>query len=573
MGDLNGEPGFAPHPQLQQGGYIYPLPKENGGVTHVNGSNIDWFYVTTSVIDKLPKYSTFVIRPGHYDETLGEFDATYSDHLPVFSNYAFILPAEKNIENLTTSQQYYFIQHAIDLAYSNSGHVIEVGESVYHENINLHGKNILVRSTDPDDMSVVKGTVIDGNSMGSVVTFSGDEDASCSLSGFTITGGNSQDGGGIKGNGTEASISNCIVTGNSAAGWGGGIYRFNGIISDCLISGNSADYGGGMYNNSGSPTVVNCTFNQNIAINFGGGMYNTSSSPTVTNSIFSGNSADYGGGMYNNSGSPTVANCTFNGNIATNFGGGMYNASSSPTVTNCTFSGNSADYGGGMSNRGCSSPTVTNCTFSGNSASTDGGGMLSSSSSSSATITNCILWGNTASDGNEIALFSSSTIDVNYCDIQGGQAGIYNDGSGTINWGSGNIDADPMFFDALNPDPNLWDYHLRPGSPCIDAGDNNSVPVGVTTDIDGRDRFADGDCNSTDIVDMGAYEFAWVYIGDFAGGCDVDFIDFAVLALAWYSEVGDGNWNAICDISEPNDNVIDELDLGVFVENWLRGVE
>ena len=533
LGDLNGEPGFAPHPQLQQGGYIYPLPKENGDVTHVNGSNIDWFYVTPPVIDKLPKYSTFVIRPGHYDETPEEFKATYSDHLPVFSNYAFILPAEKSVENLTTGQKYYFIQPAIDLASSNSGHVIEVGESVYHENINLHGKNILVRSTNPDDMSVVKGTVIDANGMGSVVTFSGDEDASCSLSGFTITGGNSQDGGGIKGNGTGASISNCIVTGNSAAGWGGGIYRCNGIISDCLISGNTA--------------------------------------------------SNNGGGMYNNSGSPTVANCTFNGNIATNFGGGMHNWSSSPTVTNCTFSGNSADYGGGMSNRDCSSPTVTNCTFSGNSADY-GGGMLSSSSSSSPTVINCILWGNTASDGNEIALFSSSTMDVNYCDVQGGQAGIYNDG-GTINWGSGNIDADPMFFDALNPDPNLRDYHLRPGSPCIDAGDNTALPADtadldndgdtaepIPYDLDEHPRIVDGDCNSTEVVDMGAYEFAWIYVGDFAGGCDVDFIDFAVLALAWYSEVGDGNWNEICDISVPNDNVIDELDLEVFAENWLAGL-
>jgi hypothetical protein len=183
------------------------------------------------------------------------------------------------------------------------------------------------------------------------------------------------------------------------------------------------------------------------------------------------------------------------------------------------------------------------------------------------------LWGNTASDGNEIALFSSSTIDVNYCDIKDGNDGIYNDGTGTVNWGSGNIDADPMFFDVLNPDPNLRNYHLLLGSPCIDAGDNNSVPVGVTTDIDGRDRITDGDCNDTDIVDIGAYEFAWVYIGDFAGGCDVDFIDFVVLGLAWGSEPGDGNWNATCNISEPNDHVIDELDLEIFVKNWLLGVE
>jgi len=48
-----------------------------------------------------------------------------------------------------------------------------------------------------------------------------------------------------------------------------------------------------------------------------------------------------GGGMFNDSGSPTVTHCTFSGNSATG-GGGMHNDSSSPAVTTCTFSGNSA---------------------------------------------------------------------------------------------------------------------------------------------------------------------------------------------------------------------------------------
>jgi hypothetical protein len=38
------------------------------------------------------------------------------------------------------------------------------------------------------------------------------------------------------------------------------------------------------------------------------------------------------------------------------------------------------------------------------------------------------------------------------------------------------------------------------------------------------------------------------------------------------SELGDLNWDAGCDISEPEDEGIDGLDLGVFVGNWLEGV-
>ncbi len=94
-----------------------------------------------------------------------------------------------------------------------------------------------------------------------------------------------------------------------------------------------------------------------------------------------------GGGMYNRSSSPTVINCSFSGNSAY-FGGGIYNHSSSPTVTNCTFSGNSASYGGGTYNSASAFPSFTNCTFAGNSPDEFRyvGGWP--------TITNSIIWGN-----------------------------------------------------------------------------------------------------------------------------------------------------------------------------------
>ena len=53
-------------------------------------------------------------------------------------------------------------------------------------------------------------------------------------------------------------------------------------------------------------------------------------------------------------------------------------------------------------------------------------------------------------------------------------------------------------------------------------------------------------------------------------GC-VDLLDFAIFAQAWKAQPGDDNWNPACNISEPNDDVINERDLAVLADNWLRG--
>ncbi|MHC4423509.1 MAG: LamG-like jellyroll fold domain-containing protein, partial [Planctomycetota bacterium] len=50
------------------------------------------------------------------------------------------------------------------------------------------------------------------------------------------------------------------------------------------------------------------------------------------------------------------------------------------------------------------------------------------------------------------------------------------------------------------------DYHLQPGSPCIDVGSNLAVPLDLT-DLDGNPRIADGSNDGNAVVDMGAYEF------------------------------------------------------------------
>jgi hypothetical protein len=61
--------------------------------------------------------------------------------------------------------------------------------------------------------------------------------------------------------------------------------------------------------------------------------------------------------------------------------------------------------------------------------------------------------------------------------------------------------------------------------------------------------------------------------GDFEPDCDVDFTDFAILASAWMSNSGQIHWNPACDISDPNDDMINMKDLDAFTNNWLAGVE
>ncbi len=331
------------------------------------------------------------------------------------------------------------------------GDTVMVHPGTYYEhNINFLGKAITVMGTDPEDPAIVAATVVDADSLGSVFVFQSGEDLTSVLAGVTIAGGYDDYGGGIYCYYSSPTIANNIITQNSAYWAGGGMYNYESgpTVTNCTFIGNSAGRnGGGMHNIGGNPTVSSCTFTENSAwSDDGGGMYNNGSGSTVSNCAFIGNSANRnGGGMFNHWNSPTVSNCTFIGNSAIK-GGGMYNQYNlNPTVSNCMFTGNSATWGGGMHNTD-GSPAVSNCTFSQN----DYYGMYNSHGSDPA-VTNCILWDDLPI---EIYNWDNSNPIVTYCDVQGGYPG------------EGNIDADPLFVTFHG-----FDYLLRRGSPCIDAGD------------------------------------------------------------------------------------------------------
>jgi len=328
--------------------------------------------------------------------------------------------------NIDVPGDYPSIQSAIDAAVP--GNTIHVAAGTYNENITLkNGVEVLGAG------HLV--TTIKGTGSGSVVMASNVGSAT-KLEGFTITNGSAIYGGGMYNDSSSPTVTDCIFSGNSATIYGGGMLNNSSspTVTDCTFSGNSTICGGGMYNDSSSPTVKNCIFSDNSATHACGGMYNFSSSPTVTNCTFSGNSAPYSGGMVNGyNSSTTVTNCTFSGNSATTYGGGMLNYASSTTVTHCIFSGNSASYGGGMMNQDNDSTMVTNCTFSGNSASY-GGGMLNenNSSTTSPTVTNCIFSGNSATTYGGGMLNNTSSTKVTNCIFSGNSA--TNDGGGMGNY-------------------------------------------------------------------------------------------------------------------------------------------
>ena len=422
------------------------------------------------------------------------------------------------------SGDYPTIQDGINAA--DDGYEVVVCDGTYtgpsNTNLDFYGMPIIVRSESGDSNACIIDCQGDLNNPARGFYFHSGETDTSIVDGFTIRNG--------------------YVTSESPGG----------------------EYGGGIYLSDSSPTITNCTIGGNYAGNYsghsGGGMYCNNSSPTIANCTIIDNFVEYyGGGVHCGAGSnPTITNCTIRYNRGGfSSGGGVSCYDSSPTITNCTFSDNYATYDGGGVYCWDSSPTITTCTFSGNYA-TRGGGVCCWGSSP--TITNCILWDDTPDD---VYVISGSPI-VTYCDVEGGWSG------------AGNIDSDPLFVD-----PDNDTYRIGAGSPCIDAGDNNAVPSGVTTDLGGDPRFVD-DFETPDtgngtppIVDMGAYEYqydpcAGQVLGDTNcdGGLDCDDMDPFVLAivdLEQYNIVfAPCMWQCTCDMN--GDGSMDLLDIEPFLD-------
>jgi len=401
------------------------------------------------------------------------------------------------------------IQSAINHIYS--GDTVLVAPGTYVENINFSGKNIVVGSLTltTGDTSYIYQTLIDGNSSGTVVTFTEGEDSSAILCGFTIENGYSGNGGGIDCFDSNPSLTYLKISNNTVSHDGGGIRcaNSNPNLNNVTITGNNAFYdGGGIHCANSNPILTNVTIVSNNADDYGGGIYCYNSNPNLTNAVIDSNtSGQYAGGIYCRGHSNLILT---NVTMTCNNGGGIYCSYSNPILSNVMIkcdkaSTDTATYYGDAIRCIDSSPILINVNITVN----NGSGIRCYNSSP-------IIFNSIFSDNYYGIYVVSGNPSIFYSDFYNNEFGNFhncgqwvgvniatNANGDSIDFYN-NIQANHKFVDKENGDFRLSIY-----SHCIGAG-ANSVEINGTkyyaplTDLDGNPRPNPPGSNP----DMGAYE-------------------------------------------------------------------
>ncbi|MCP3916724.1 MAG: hypothetical protein GY711_14305 [bacterium] len=415
----------------------------------------------------------------------------------------------------TQNDPYTSIDFAIAQPATQGGDTVLVAPGTYFEAIDLRGKGLLLRSTDGPE-----STVLDGGTTRTVVTIANGEPPSLTIEGFTIQHGNAVEGGGVFIEDAAARFYDCVITDNYSVTRGGGVLARNSsvLFGRCAIVDNPGDQfvcapidGGGLHAAGGNVVLEECMIAGNVAANGGG----TFGPCTVRRSVYINNLGQFGGGA---SGAASISDSVLAENWGAGytgeagFGGGAYQS----TLERCFVFDNNARDGGGL--LWC---TATDCTIAANevywhnrdTASPQGGGAANSSLTRCEVYANrangimgaeglgggvfggaaleCVIYDNEAwiGGGTHETGLVRSTVTRNSASVLGGGAWS-GDVSTSILWGNapdsldgplatavysdvqggwpglGNLDVDPMFWDTV-----ASDFHLRAGSPCIDAGD------------------------------------------------------------------------------------------------------
>jgi hypothetical protein len=208
------------------------------------------------------------------------------------------LPVSATIINIP--DDYPTIQQGIDA--STDGDTVLVQPGIYVENINFSGHNIVLGSLylTTGDADYLSSTIIDGGTVGSVISIINQEDNSTVIKGFTIQNGYSDNGAAFKIFQSSPVIENNIIENNIAALGGGAFDCFHAnphIISN-IIRNNSATYKGGAIYCSFSDAIIS----QNVIVYnlcelYGGGIACYFSNSLIINNTLYRNRAPLGGGI------------------------------------------------------------------------------------------------------------------------------------------------------------------------------------------------------------------------------------------------------------------------------------
>jgi hypothetical protein len=371
-------------------------------------------------------------------------------------------------------------------------------------------------------------------------------------------------------------ITDSIFLENSVSGSGTGLYSYYSswpYVKNCVFDGNNSSNSTSFSSNSSRMFIEDCNIRRYTSY----GIYCSGNSDITITGCIVENVAGNGINCADTS-VVEITDCTLQNN--TNNAINCSNADT--TISNCTIQGNSnsgivASYlsiltiteniifnnsNNGIYTEYCDSIIIKNNWIYHNGTSGDNSGIKLQYSISSPFVRNntvignarygvyvyygqdpClindIIWQNGDSPPKNIySERGLSGVFAAYCDIEGGF------------FGTGNISNDPCFVN-----PAAYDYHLRPASLCIDAGDPYADYSGET-DIDGFPRVMLG--RSSMQADIGAVEYLKA---DFNGDLLVNFVDFAALASKWR-------------MTDPNksldeDSDVDIYDLVQFCDKWL----
>jgi len=352
------------------------------------------------------------------------------------------------------------IQEAIDEA--ETGDVVLVQPGEYFENIRL-ASNITLgsRLISTGDNDFIESTIIDADGEGSVIIVEGDIPDAL-VSGFTVQNGENADGGGVVCRETNATLSNLLVQENSATQRGGGIYIGNEenigptLIDIIVTNNNSRRDGGGIYivqaENNDEIILENVIITENQA-QTGGGMFIVRSISLLSNVQISNNSASVAGGLFIQSSAPIFSQVIISGNSSIDEGSAFILSDSDPHLNNVTIAANSSE---------------------------NFGEVILIGAGSYLNVTNSIIWGNNSTEIHFMQ--GDNSISVHHSDIENGEDALVENDEDEfeVEWGDGNINADPQF-----TDPDEGDFSLAENSPCIDAGDRESPrdPDGTVADM------------------------------------------------------------------------------------------